>query len=98
MPSDVAALAAAMNITLVDEELLVDENELNEDEEGESRPYLPLGAALNRGARPLGLGFSINFHGFSIEVHDLSIDFPWISCVLPGFGHVGAENMAKKSS
>lgn len=49
VPGDVAALAAAMNITLVDEELLVDENELNEDEEGESRPYLPLGATLNRG-------------------------------------------------
>ncbi|CAL1147798.1 unnamed protein product, partial [Cladocopium goreaui] len=40
VPSDVAALAQAIDLQLVDEELLLDENELNDDGEGGSRPYL----------------------------------------------------------
>ena len=40
VPSDVATLATAIGLQLFDEELLLDENDLNDDGEGGSRPYL----------------------------------------------------------
>ncbi|CAJ1418604.1 unnamed protein product [Effrenium voratum] len=40
VPQDVAVLAQAIDLQLVDEELLLDENDLNDDGEGGSRPYL----------------------------------------------------------
>ena len=39
-PADVSALAACIGLQLVDEELLLDENDLNDDGLGGSRPYL----------------------------------------------------------
>ncbi|CAK9057191.1 Dipeptidyl aminopeptidase BI (DAP BI) [Durusdinium trenchii] len=40
VPADVAVLAEVINLKLADEELLLDENDLNDDGEGGSRPYL----------------------------------------------------------
>ncbi|CAK9055260.1 unnamed protein product [Durusdinium trenchii] len=47
VPADVAVLAEVINLKLADEEweLLLDENDLNDDGEGGSRPYLPLDSA-----------------------------------------------------
>jgi len=72
VPSDVAALSQAIDLQLVDEELLLDENELNDDGEGGSRPYLST-CGPDPSADHLLFAYAKDFEGndsYRISFHD----------------------------
>ena len=76
VPADVATLAAAIGLELFDEELLLDENDLNDDGKGSSRPYLSV-CGPDPSADHEFIAFAEDFEGndsYSIRFRNTTVD------------------------
>ena len=76
VPADVGAMAALLGLQLFDEELLLNENDLNDDGEGGSRPYLSV-CGPEPSADHQFIAFAEDFEGndsYSIRFRDTKED------------------------